>query len=138
MTNTKAPHVGRRIRRFREERGMSLSQLAQEAGLAKSYLWSLENESSAARPSGEKLYEIARVLGVTMSDLLGREVLLKERDIKVPAALREFADEEGLPEADVRALAAIRFRGEQPKTKERWRFIYDAIRVSEGIDRERR
>ena len=40
--------VGGWMRRFREERGMSLSQLAGKAGLSKSYLSSLENDPTAA------------------------------------------------------------------------------------------
>jgi hypothetical protein len=39
----------------------------------------------------------------------------------VPEGLREFAEEEGLPEADLQMLASIQVRGEQPRTKERWR-----------------
>ena len=31
-------------------------------------------------------------------------------------------------------LAGIAFRGEAPRTKERWAFIYDAIKNSAGMD----
>lgn len=31
-------------------------------------------------------------------------------------------------------LASIQFRGEQPRTKERWRYIYTAITTSRAID----
>jgi transcriptional regulator with XRE-family HTH domain len=129
--------IGERIRRYRVQAGLSLGQLAEKSGVSKSYLSSLENESSAIRPSGEKLYDIARTLGVSMADLMGREVLLQEGGrLVVPPSLREFAREEGIPESDVRALARIKFRGEQPKSKERWRYIYNAIRTSEMIDRD--
>jgi transcriptional regulator with XRE-family HTH domain len=132
-----ASGVGKRVRKFREQAGLSLGQLAQTAGVSKSYLWALENDSTAVRPSGEKLYEIARVLKVSIADLLGREVLLKENTkLSIPDSLRDFAREDGIPETDVRALARIKFRGEQPRTKERWRYIYNAIRTSELIDRE--
>src|SRR5580704_8761091 len=53
---------------------------------------------------------------------------------EVPNSLREFADEEGLPEADLSMLASIRFLSEQPRTKERWRYIYTAIATSRAID----
>ena len=56
------------------------------------------------------------------------------RNPQVPDSLREFADEEGLPQADLRMLASIQFRGEQPQTKERWRYIYTAIATSRAID----
>lgn len=127
--------IGERIMRFRQEAGLSLNELAKRTDIAKSYLWSLENDPSASRPSGEALYLIAEALGVTMSDLLGRK-LLSEPTHEVPKSLKEFAREMKLPAADVRMLASIRFRGEQPQTKERWAFIYDAIRTSRMIDRE--
>lgn len=126
--------VGARIRRFREEKGMSLNALAAATKISKSYLWSLENDSTASRPSGDTLYKIARTLGVTMSALLGQR-LLTETTTTVPKGLQELADELSLPESDVRMLAAIRFRGDRPQTKERWRYIYNAIRTSKDIDK---
>jgi transcriptional regulator with XRE-family HTH domain len=125
--------VGGRLRRFREERGMSLSALADKAGVSKGYLSGLENDPSARRPSAKTLYAVADALGVTMADLLGRR-LLSAAAVEVPDGLREFAAEAGLPEADVQMLASIQFRGEQPRTKERWRYIYTAIRTSEPLD----
>jgi transcriptional regulator with XRE-family HTH domain len=125
--------AGDQIRRFREERGLNLSQLASEASISKGYLWSLENDPDARRPSADTLYSIAKALGVTMSDLMGRKLLPAE-EMHVPEGLREFADEEGLPEADLQMLASIQFRGEQPRTKERWRYIYTAIATSRAID----
>jgi transcriptional regulator with XRE-family HTH domain len=128
--------VGDQIRRFREERGLNLSQLAERSGVSKGYLWALENEPSARRPSAETLYAVARALGVTIADLMGRAVL-SAPPADIPDSLREFAEEEGLPEADVQMLASIQFRGEQPRTKERWRYIYTAISTSAAIDEPR-
>ncbi len=125
--------VGGRIRKYRQDRKLSLSQLADQAGVSKGYLSALENDPHARRPSAETLYAIAKALGVTMSDLLGRK-LLAAASTEVPASLREFAEDEDLPEADVQMLSAIRFRGDPPRTKERWRYIYTAIRTSEAID----
>jgi transcriptional regulator with XRE-family HTH domain len=129
----KAETVGERIRRYREDKGMSLNALAVETGIAKSYLWSLENDATATRPSGDTLYKIASAVGVTMLALLGRE-LSTNPPRNVPAGLREFAKEYGLPESDVNMLANIQFRGDRPQTKERWEYIYNAIRTSKGID----
>lgn len=128
--------VGRRIRKYREQRGLTLSGLAERADISKSYLWSLENEDTHARPSGESLYAIAEALGVTMSDLLGRKLLTTRPTGSISKSLREFAEENDVPESDLHMLATIRFRGEVPKTKERWKYIYDAIRSSELFDRE--
>lgn len=126
--------VGARIRRFREEKDISLNALAAETKISKSYLWSLENDPTATRPSGDTLYKIAQALGVTMSALLGRR-LLTESSTAVPKGLQELADELSLPESDVRMLATIQFRGDRPQTKERWRYIYNAIRTSKDIDK---
>jgi len=128
--------MGGRIRRYRQDREMSLSQLAEQAGVSKGYLSALENgpdDARTRRPSAETLYAIAETLGVTMSDLLGRK-LLSAASTEVPESLRKFAQEENLPEADVRMLSAIQFRGEPPRTAERWRYIYTAIRTSAAID----
>lgn len=70
---------------------------------------------------------------VTMSDLLGRK-LLSAPSTQIPDILREFAEQEHLPEADVGMLSQIQFRGEPPRTKERWQYIYTAIRTSESLD----
>jgi transcriptional regulator with XRE-family HTH domain len=125
--------IGARIRRYRQERQLSLSQLAEQAGVSKGYISTLENDPQARRPSAETLYAIAQTLGVTMSDLLGRRLLAAART-EVPASLREFAEEQGLPEADVQMLSAIQFRGDPPRTKQRWQYIYNAIRTSEALD----
>lgn len=126
--------LGARVTKHRKERGLNLSELAAAAKLSKSYVSSIE-AGDTPRPSGETLYAIAEALGVTMSDLLGRR-LLTDTQQEPPESLLEFAKEHQLPEADVRMLASIRFRGGQPKTKERWAHIYSAIRQTEWMDRE--
>lgn len=124
---------GARLRTYREERGLSLSSLAERTKLSKGYLSSLENNHEPRRPSAEVLYALAQALGVTMSDLMGRH-LLPAASPHVPASLEEFAEQEGLNQADISMLASIQFRGEQPKTAERWRYIYQSIRNSIQMD----
>jgi transcriptional regulator with XRE-family HTH domain len=128
--------LGARVKSYRQQCGLNLSQLAAAAGLSKSYVSSIE-AGDTPRPSGETLYAIAEALGVTMSDLLGRR-LLTDLNQAPSASLLEFAKEFKLPEADVRMLASIRFRGDQPRTKERWAHIYSAIRGTEWMDRDDR
>ncbi len=131
----RAQALGLRVTRYREDRGMNLTELARQSELSKSYLSAIE-AGEVPRPSGESLYALARPLGVTMSDLLGRK-LLTAKQPKPSASLREFAAEHGLLTADIRMLAAIQFRGDPPKTKERWAMIYSAIRQSEWMDQDR-
>ena len=127
-----AQAIGELVRRFRDERGLSLSQLAERAEISKSYISAIEH-GDAPRPSGRSLYAIAGALGVTMSDLLGRR-LLTEASGDRPESLEEFAREHNLPEADVEMLASINFRGDRPQTKQRWAHIYSAIRATEWMD----
>lgn len=135
MSEPERHSVGANIRAYREEVGMSLNQLAERSGISKGYLSALENEEHGdRRPSGETLYSIAEALGVTMSDLMGRR-LLTEGTTDIPPSLKEFAEEAGLPQRDIAMLAAIEFRGERPKTRERWSYIYNAIRTSADLDR---
>jgi transcriptional regulator with XRE-family HTH domain len=113
---------------------MNLSQLAAAAGLSKSYVSAIE-AGEAPRPSGETLYVIAEAVGVLMSDLLGRKVLPSQAPA-YPQSLIDFAAEAKLPEADVRMLASIQFRGDQPSTKDRWALIYSTIRQTEWMDHQ--
>jgi transcriptional regulator with XRE-family HTH domain len=129
--------IGARVKRFREEANLTPTELAGQAGIAKSYLSALESgDTHSRRPSGETMYSLAKVLGVAMSDLLGRPVLHKAKSER-PRSLIEFATENSIPESDIEMLASIRFRGEQPQTAKRWEFIYEAIRNSRGMDPKR-
>ncbi|MGC5166300.1 helix-turn-helix domain-containing protein [Luteimicrobium sp. DT211] len=66
-----ALRVGRRIRRLREARGLSLSGLAARAGVGKGLLSELE--SGRRNPTLASLYAVAQPLGVPLAGLLGDE-----------------------------------------------------------------
>jgi transcriptional regulator with XRE-family HTH domain len=133
VTPRRKEQLGDRVRRYREDKGLTLTQLADLAGVSKGYLSSLENDPDDKRPSAQTLYALANALGVAMSDLLGEKLII-EPDSDVPKSLRDFADAENLPEADVQMLATIRFRGDRPQTAGRWRHIYEAIKMSRSLD----
>ncbi len=128
-----ASSIGTRMKTYRDEAGMSLSQLAELSGVSKSYLWNLENRREDKRPSAKILFSIAKALGVTIADLLGHELHVTVAD-NIEPSLAEFAERAGLPAADVAMLASIRFRGDAPKSIDRWKFIYQAIRTSRELD----
>lgn len=44
--------LGRKVRDLRQEKGMTLEQLATATGSSKSYMWEIENKP-VARPSAE-------------------------------------------------------------------------------------
>lgn len=122
-------HVGARIKELRGQARLSLSGLAEQAGVSKGYLWSLEKGDAKSRPSGQTLYRIAKALGTTMSDLLGHELLV-DAPREIPDSLREFADAENLTEADIQMLAVVNFRGQQPRDSESWALVWQAIKYA--------
>jgi transcriptional regulator with XRE-family HTH domain len=127
--------LGQRLRRYRSDAGLSPTELAERARVSKSYISSLESETEPERrPSAEILYKLARALGVAMSDLLGKTPVLASSQERTRELLL-FALQYRLPESDIEMLASIQFRGDQPRTVERWRFIYEAIKNSELMDR---
>lgn len=119
--------LGKRIKQRREQKGIPAAELARLAEISKPYLSELENER-AARPSVAILFRIAKALGTTAADLMGEEI--QPTSSAIAPTLREFAAQAELPVEDVRMLARIRFRGEQPQTAEDWRFLYESIKRS--------
>ncbi|MED3625224.1 helix-turn-helix domain-containing protein [Neobacillus thermocopriae] len=61
--------IGDRVKKFRQERKMSLSELAEQAGVAKSYLSSLERNLQK-NPSIQFLEKIAAVLNIPVQQLI--------------------------------------------------------------------
>lgn len=132
------PTVGSRIRRERDRQRLSLAQLADAAGLSKAYLVRLENDPHA-NPSLETLQKIADAMETTVADLIGRpRIVLDQENLEIPPSLRAFADEAGLTQKELEMLASIRWRGgDQPKTRERWRYVYDSLKASRQFDEDR-
>jgi len=137
MASNDAKAIGKRIRQFRLDKDMSASELAAKAKISRSYLSELENGTgNHKRPSAEVLYAIGKALGVSMSELLGRPLIL-EPPKRPPQSLVRFAEQARLPQTDIDMLASIKFRGDPPRTPERWAFIYNAIKASASMDRRR-
>ncbi|MEH7238458.1 MULTISPECIES: helix-turn-helix domain-containing protein [Bacillus] len=61
--------IGQRIKTYRLQKQLSLSELADRAGVAKSYLSSIERNLQS-NPSIQFLEKISTVLGVTVNELL--------------------------------------------------------------------
>jgi transcriptional regulator with XRE-family HTH domain len=108
---------------------MSLNQLSEKAGVAKGYLWELEDDkgTKSVRPSADTIFKIAEALGTSAADLLGKKIQ-QTPTYEIPENLKLFADKYHLPEADIEMLAGIQFRGEKPETQEDWQYIYESIR----------
>jgi transcriptional regulator with XRE-family HTH domain len=132
----KHDEIGKRIKKRRLDAGLSLSQLAADAEVSKSYLSRLESEEGEMRPSGKTLYRIAGALGTTMSDLLEREVLVDD-PIDLPPSLAKFAAKRNLTPREKKMLAQINFRGRHPETEDDWEFLWTAIQRSVPARRPR-
>lgn len=61
--------IGRRIQILRQEHGMSISELAEKAQVAKSYLSNIER-GIQKNPSIQTLEKVAEALRVTVDDIL--------------------------------------------------------------------
>ena len=66
--------LGERVRELRLKRGLTLEALAERVGSGKSYMWQIENKD-VARPSAEKLQQIALALETTADYLLATEAV---------------------------------------------------------------
>ncbi|MBX9975512.1 MULTISPECIES: helix-turn-helix domain-containing protein [Bacillaceae] len=65
--------IGDRVKKLRQEKKMSLSELADQAGVAKSYLSSLERNLQT-NPSIQFLEKIAGVLNVPVDHLIHEQI----------------------------------------------------------------
>lgn len=76
--------IAARLRALREERGLSLQDVASRAGLAKSHVWEIE-QGRARNPTIATTVSIARAFGVSLDYLAG---LTSARPDLHPEALR--------------------------------------------------
>jgi len=83
-----ATPLGERVRELRLKRGLTLEALAERAGSSKSYMWEIEN-NDVARPSAEKLQQIALALETTADYLLTAEAIT-EPDAADKAFFRKY------------------------------------------------
>jgi y4mF family transcriptional regulator len=99
--------VGERIKKRRTELGWTQDQLAQKAGISKSFLSDLENGKRSV--SADNLLDIARVLSLSLDYLMkGEETEPKSAEVQIPASLAAFAEEERL--TFKQAIALLRMR----------------------------
>lgn len=66
--------IGEKIKKLRSEKDLSISELAEKAGVAKSYLSSIERNIQS-NPSIQFMEKIGQVLGVSVNELLRDDLL---------------------------------------------------------------
>ncbi|CAG9607802.1 XRE family transcriptional regulator [Pseudoneobacillus rhizosphaerae] len=105
--------IGLRIRRLREKKGYSISQLAMRAGISKSYLSQIERNLQV-NPSLHLLSKLARTLDATLDDLIGVEhedICNNEQLDRDWEVLIKRAIEKGMSKEDFKELSDyIRFK----------------------------
>lgn len=127
-------NVAKRVAVERQLRGLSLSQLADKAGISKSYLSQLES-GKQENPSLDVLNKLADALGITVGRLIGIQTVAvdpPQAADEVLPSLREFLDERRqqgrpVPEGDVRMLIQIQRRSPNDTTKQDWISLYEHL-----------
>src|SRR5438105_14628042 len=97
MSSGKQPmtSVGERIKKRRAELGWTQDQLAQKAGISKSFLSDLENRKRSV--GANNLLDIARALGVSLDSLMtGTASQDQKSAVPIPASLGPPAAHAGL------------------------------------------
>src|SRR3954462_12536718 len=87
--------IGERIRQLRERRGWSLSYLADQAKISRSYLYQVERGEST--PTQDKIQKLADALDALPSELLGERPM----QANIPPSLQDFANQMNLGSAEV-------------------------------------
>ena len=70
--------IGKNIYRFRKNRGLTLSELAERAGISKSYLSNIERNINQ-NPSIQVMEKIALVLGEDLNTLLETKINVEKK-----------------------------------------------------------
>lgn len=92
-----ASAFGARLRRLREAKKLTLQQVADAVGCTKAYIWELEMKDGQ-RPSAERIQAIAKVLGVTMEDVMGTP--MEQAPDASPADVAFFREYAGMTEEE--------------------------------------
>lgn len=121
-------NLASRLRKIRDDRGLSLDDVATRAKISKTYLWELERDTAGTKkPSADVLLRIAQALSTTLAELLAlATVKAPQGPVEIPPSLSEFRDRMGdqLSPQDLQELAAMKFRGTQPQTADEWHQLY--------------
>lgn len=130
--------VGERIKARREELGWKQDDLAKKAAISKSFLSDLEN--GKRNVGADKLLDIARALSLSLDYLMtGKDIEPRgpsAREVQIPKALAEFAEDEGLTFRQTIALLEMQNqiiahrsstkRGDLEKID--WQRFYEAVK----------
>jgi len=126
--------VGERVRRIRTNLSLTQDELAQKAGISKSFLSDLENGKRSI--GAETLLDLGRAMSVSLDYLMtGNGSKDQEEQAQIPASLANVAAEEGLSVRDTLTLlrmqeqiAATRKGAGRRLEKIDWREFFGAVK----------
>lgn len=136
--------TGSRLRTLRIAKGLTLEQLSKKADVAIGLLSQLEKaDEESANPSLQTLRKIAKGLGVTLADLLGKSIAARQTVVpeRLDAGLSEFltnARKRGMTidEGVLQGCYGMQEREGAPKTAEDWEFLYKTIKMNFDMRRQ--
>lgn len=95
-----------RIKRFRQQKGLTVEQLAEMVGMSKSYVSEIENGKKQA--NGRRIDEFALALGVRPADLIEDDGLIAEFEAHMDVIKQLSPDDREAVERHARGLLAAR------------------------------
>jgi transcriptional regulator with XRE-family HTH domain len=116
--------LGRQVKKRRQELGLSQESVATQAIISRNYL-SIIERGEANNVSVSVLGQLASALGMSPAELINES---PPSETLISPALREFGLKDGLSFAVIDRLARIPRRGQEPRTAQEWRKLYDAVR----------
>lgn len=94
---------GDKLRALRQQKKLSLEQLAELTDSSKSYIWELENKD-APNPSADKVSKLAAVLDVTTEFLLSHTSASPDAEVVDEAFFRKY---KAMPESTKKQIRKI-------------------------------
>jgi transcriptional regulator with XRE-family HTH domain len=129
------PTVGERIKARRAELGWTQDQLAEKAGISKSFVSDLETGKRSI--GADTLLDVGRAMSVSLDFLMtGKESGEQQAETQIPTSLARFAADEGLSmretltllELQEKILAARRASKRERLEKVNWKDFYESVK----------
>jgi len=98
LLETREIDLGGKLRLIRKNKGLTLSEIAEETGISSSYLSEIERGN--VKPSISTIKKIAKVLGVPVETIMGETLGLGGK-------LRKLREEQGITQAELAKNAGV-------------------------------
>lgn len=116
---------GEAVREERRNQGYSQEDLASAVDISRTYLSQIEQGRAK---------NLSLRLAERLSTKLGIDSPYQEEGGElgedIPRSLRDFAEQDDIPDGDVRMLARIEYRGQRPQDPQGWRVLYNVIKTT--------